>query len=179
MHVSPSKVKEKHCWMWISCIISLPKMYFYSTGIQATPTLLKIDSPDVIKKQSYFIYMLILSHIQQICSRQFWNHIGKIWQTSLNESFIIEKSWKHCDKGRNYSFWVISPFIRKRLYVGKGKRTRGPWGPMLYWYGSLVIFNPEHVWRSDSKWRLFCVHKLYYSNFYNFMGHNPVLHGRI
>ena len=48
---------------------------------------------------------------------------------------------------------------------------------MVLW--SFSIQSMYVWWRSDSKWRLFCVHKLYYTNFDNLMGHNPVLHWRI
>ena len=56
---------------------------------------------------------------------------------------------------------------------------------MLYWHWS-GLFQKEPTyhqysntirvwWRSDSKWKLYCVHKLYYSNFHNSKGHNPVM----
>ena len=35
----------------------------------------------------------------------------RVWKPPLNESTIIEKSWKHGVKRKNCSFWAISSFV--------------------------------------------------------------------
>ena len=83
--------------------------------------------------QNVFCYVLTFSHIQQTCSRSRLRNIySKMWKISLIVGIIIEKSWKHCGKMRNYSFWTIYHLatrvskvvccrcVKLRLQVGKG-----------------------------------------------------------
>ena len=69
------------------------------------------------------------ANLQQTTLKMSWQNCEK----ALHDSIIIDLSWKHFGKRRNYSFLAISPFVtvfskvvccsgvRKRLYVGKGE----------------------------------------------------------
>ena len=59
--------------------------------------------------------MLTLSHIQQICSRQLWNYLGKNMQNHpKNQGINTEISWKHCGKSH------LLQMRQKASICGKG-----------------------------------------------------------
>ena len=53
---------------------------------------------------------LTFSHIWQIWRGWLWKHSGMIWSISVIVSKIIELSWKHSGKWRNYTLWAIFSF---------------------------------------------------------------------
>ena len=62
----------------------------------------------VISHPGHFHCSLTLSHIQQIFSRRLKTSRQKHGKSPINEGITTEKSWKHCDKRKNCSYWAIS-----------------------------------------------------------------------
>ena len=68
--------------MYVDKRIQRTEWHLYTHMLQVTST-------------QTFVFALVVrclthSHIQQICSRQLWKHLGKIWKFSINEAIITE-----------------------------------------------------------------------------------------